>query len=69
MMETDNEPKVEFFTIKQSRKLYDFSPQADITPLELAWISHFFAMFSTGNLLIPNSHPQWVLIERHFKEL
>lgn len=65
----ETEPKVEFFTIQQTRKIYDFDPQADITPLESAWISHLFAMLSNGHLLNPIEHPKWELLERHFKEI
>lgn len=52
-----------------SPKQYDFTPQADATPLELAWLGHFWAWRVTPGATYPPQHPQWPLISRHFTEI
>ena len=49
-------------------KCYDFTPQDDITPLELAWLTHYWAWASI-NYFSGFEHPQWQLIGRHFTEV
>lgn len=50
--------------IVAASKRYDFTPQADITPLEAVWVAHFLAWRSYAP-----EHPQWRLISRHFTEV
>lgn len=57
-------------TILPRGKLYNYVPKEDITTLEVAWITYFFALLSWGALqrLESEQFEQWLLIERHFEE-
>ena len=60
--------EIKFLTIDAAPAgAYDFVPYNDITPLEAAYVAHFFAMFITGTR--PENYPNWYIIERHFKEI
>jgi len=53
----------------QPTVLYNFVPQEDMTPLEAAWIAHFFVCLGTPGFSFAERYPKWRLIERHFEEV
>lgn len=61
---TDN---VHFIKI-QGPKRYSFTPQNDITPLESAYIAHFFAVIRNPYVAM-EQYEHWSLISKHFTEI